>query len=291
MRIKLTLAMLLSFMTGFAQNYTPKSPGKIVNHSSYSLAYSEQHEQAIWVLYHLTPEMVTGATGRSDDFRPDPKVSTQSASLEDYKGSGYDRGHLCPAADMKQSSTAMSETFYLSNMSPQVPGFNRGIWKNLEETVRKWSLEEDGIWVVTGAIFRDNKGTIGKNKVTVPGYYYKIIYDYSGEEKMIALILPNSEGKKQLSDYVVSVDRVEELTEVDFFPQLDDAIEKKLESQSDPGKWSFDRMVVQVKVQQKLSTSVQCTGTTKSGNRCKNKTNNTNGCCHLHQSQARQSSL
>ncbi|MCK3686388.1 DNA/RNA non-specific endonuclease [Maribellus sp. YY47] len=291
MRIKLTLAMLLSFMTGFAQNYTPKSSGEIVKHNSYSLAYSEQHEQALWVLYHLKPEMVTGAADRSDDFRPDPKVSTQSASLEDYKGSGYDRGHLCPAADMKQSSTAMSETFFLSNMSPQVPGFNRGIWKNLEETVRKWSLEENGIWVVTGAIFKDNKGAIGKNKVTVPGYYYKVIYDYTGEEKMIALILPNSEREKQLSDYVVSVDLVEELTGVDFFPQLDDSTEEKLESHSDPGKWSFDRMVVQVKAQQKLSSFVQCKGITKSGNRCKNKTNNTNGCCHLHQSQAGRSSL
>lgn len=273
--------MLFVFF-GSTQTFEPISEGEIVNHSNYSLAYSEQHEQPYWVLYHLTPDMVNGSVSRTDDFRPDPAVSTQSASLADYKGSGYDRGHLCPAADMKQSALAMSETFYLSNMSPQNASFNRGIWKSLESTVRNWSLAENGIWVVTGAVFKDNKGTIGTNKVSVPGYYYKIVYDNTGDEKMIALILPNAKGEKQLSDYVVTVDKVEELTGIDFFPQLDDTIEEKLESQSDPTKWSFNKVSTA-----SGGTATQCKGIAKStGLRCKNKTNNENGYCHLHQDQA-----
>jgi endonuclease G, mitochondrial len=85
----------------------------------------------------LTPELINGSQDRTDDFRPDPAVSTASASLNAYKGSGYDRGHLCPAADMKLNQTSMSETFFLSNMSPQVEGFNRGIWSTLEDQVRE----------------------------------------------------------------------------------------------------------------------------------------------------------
>jgi endonuclease G len=91
-------------------------------------------------------------TKRKDNFRSDPKVKTGSAALSDYKGSGYDRGHLAPAADFKWSATAMSESFYMSNMSPQVPGFNRGIWKNIESTVRNWAVENDEIYIVTGPV-------------------------------------------------------------------------------------------------------------------------------------------
>lgn len=126
--------------------------------------------------YQLTPELINGSQARTDDFRADPAVSTGSASLDDYKGSGYDRGHLCPAADMALNKTSMSESFFLSNMSPQVAGFNRGKWSSVEDQVRKWTLEFDGLDVATGPIFKDNLGTIGTDKVTVPGYYYKVLY-------------------------------------------------------------------------------------------------------------------
>ena len=103
-------------------------------------------------------------------------VTTGSAHSSDYTKSGYDRGHLCPAADMDFNPVAMEESFFMSNISPQAPEFNRGIWKDLETEVRNWAKKEKKIYVVTGPVFRDNKGTIGEDKVTVPGYFFKISF-------------------------------------------------------------------------------------------------------------------
>lgn len=141
--------------------YLPVSAGEIVKHTYFTLAYSEENEQAFWVYYLLTPTSINGGQSRTDDFRADPMISTGSATLDDYKNSGYDRGHLCPAADMALNKTSMSESFFLSNMSPQVPGFNRGIWSTVEDQVRKWALRYQKLYVVTGPIFKDNKGSIG----------------------------------------------------------------------------------------------------------------------------------
>lgn len=216
---------------------SPKSSGEIVNHTYYSLSYSEDNEQAFWVFYHLSPEQIGGAVDRTDDFREDPGVSTGSAELTDYKGSGYDRGHLCPAADMKLNYTSMSESFFLSNMSPQTPSFNRGIWSKLESQVREWALQSEGFYVVTGPVFDSNLGTIGTNQVSVPSKYYKVLYD---EEKgMIGFVLSNEGSKLSLSTFVVTVDSVESLTGIDFFSGLSDNIEVKLESEVNNTNWSF----------------------------------------------------
>lgn len=217
----------------------PKSKGEIIKHTYYTLAYSEENEQAYWVYYQLTPELINGNQSRTDDFRADPAVSTGSASLDDYKGSGYDRGHLCPAADMTLNKTSMSESFFLSNMSPQVAGFNRGIWSTVEDQVRKWALKYDGLDVATGPIFKDNIGSIGANDVTVPGYYYKVLYSEK-LQKMIGLILPNASSSKSLDQFVVKVDDIEGLTGIDFFSGLDDQTEEKLEGGVDLSGWSFN---------------------------------------------------
>lgn len=215
----------------------PKSAGEIIKHTYYILAYSEANEQAYWVYYELTPELINGTQSRTDDFRADPLVSTGSASLSDYSGSGYDRGHLCPAADMTLNKTSMSETFYLSNMSPQVAGFNRGIWSTLEDQVRKWTLEYSKLYVVTGPIFKDNIAVIGTNQVTVPGYYYKVLFD--GNNRMIGLILPNASSSKSLDQFVVKVDDIEQQTGIDFFSGLDDKLENQLESSVITTGWDF----------------------------------------------------
>lgn len=199
MKIKLLLTnlVLIFFISiaSSAQEFLPTStPGQIVKHTYYTLSYCEKDEQAEWVYYELTSEMVNGRQPRKDEFRPDPMVSTGSAQLSDYRGSGYDRGHLCPAADMKLNATSMSETFYLSNMSPQDPSFNRGIWESLEATVRSWAITEGMIYVVTAGVLTSNKGKIGASGVTVPQYYYKVIYAPKGQGKMIALVLPNEKG-------------------------------------------------------------------------------------------------
>jgi len=212
-----------------AVDLRPSVQGEVIKHTYYTLDYNEEAEQPNWVFYALYPALINGTQDRTDDFRPDPAVSTGSASLADYKGSGYDRGHLCPAADMKLNQTCMSETFFLSNMSPQVAGFNRGIWSTVEAQVREWALVYDTLYVATGPIFSDNIGAIGSDEVAVPGYYYKVIYSKKRGD-MTALVLANASSSETLDHFVVSVDQVEELTGIDFFPELPDDIENSLES-------------------------------------------------------------
>ncbi len=259
----------------------PVSDGDLVEHSYYTLSYSEENEHAIWVYYKLTREMLEGVTARTDNFKLDNLISTLSAHPDDYEGTGYDRGHLCPAGDMTINLVAMSESFYMSNMSPQVPAFNRGIWKKLEATVRNWASVEEEIHIATGPVFEDTLGTLPNCRVTVPGYYYKVVYDPTEDSKMIALVLPNARGEKHLQEYVVTVNYVESITGIDFFAALPDDIENKLEANSDASLWEFKEHQSTVSAE---STTVQCNGTTLStGQRCRNKTSNQNGFCHLHQ--------
>ena len=199
---------------GSTQEYIPKSNGEVVKHSYYTLSYLEDFEQAEWVYYVLTPEMLKGNATRTDNFRADPKISTGSAQLTDYKNSGFDRGHLVPAGDMKVNNLAMSERFYMSNMSPQSTSFNRGIWKKLETLIREWASKEK-IHIATGGILVNGLQEIGFNEVDVPKYFYKVVYAPK-KGKMIAFVLPNEKGQKTLREYVVSVDKVERLTGIDF---------------------------------------------------------------------------
>ena len=214
----------------FGQSYSPTThQGVVVDHRYYSLSYVEEHEQAEWVCYHLVDTSLIKKVERKDHFRSDPLIITGSATLEDYKGSNYDRGHLAPAADMLFSERAMLTSFFLSNMSPQEPSFNRGIWKKLEALIRSWAVEKKSLHIVTGSIFENNKGYIGSNKVTVPGAYYKVIYA-DKDQKMIGFVLPNQATTSSLQNFIVSVDAIEDLTKIDFFHQLDDAVETVLEA-------------------------------------------------------------
>ena len=235
------LSVVLAYGQQAAFNYLPTSTThQIVRHTYYTLSYSERDEQAEWVAYTLTAAMVTGTVKRSGNFRADPYVATGSATPGDYKNSGYDRGHLAPAADMAFSPVAMSECFYMSNMSPMVPSFNRGIWEKLEEQVRTWATDYRKIYVITGGILKYSMGKIGCDGVTVPRYFYKIVMDDTEPAiKAIAFILPNEKSEHQLYDYAVTIDSVESLTGIDFFPALPDKIEESLESHIDVLKWSF----------------------------------------------------
>ena len=214
---------------------------QVVHHTAYALEYWEEFEQARWVAYTLTREMTAGPAGRTDDFRPDPLVKTGSAALEDYRGSGYDRGHLVPAADMKHSRVYMSETFFLSNMSPQRPEFNRGAWKRLEELVRTWARENGELHVVAGPVLAGGDfPVIGPNRVAVPELYFKVVLDYREPDfKAIGFILPNAGTRAGLWEFAVPVDRVEELTGIDFYPGLPDGVEEQLESAVEKGRWSW----------------------------------------------------
>ena len=221
-------------------------PGKadsIVEREGYALGYIEKHEQPAWVQYIMTSEEVSRrAAKRGDDFRPDPEIPTGSATPQDYTRSGYDRGHLAPAADMSFSGKTMSESFYMSNMSPQAPQFNRGIWSKLEKQVRHFATREKRIVVVTGPILPAEKTiTIGANKVTVPQYYYKVIYDTTPPEKMIAFVLPNKGSSADLRTFVVTVDKVEELTGLDFFSTVPQPKQEQLERTITVENWDWIR--------------------------------------------------
>lgn len=203
-----------------------------IKHSGYTLCYSEEHEQPLWVAYVLTPQEVNAPSiKRKDNFRADPAIPTGSATLADYKGSGYDRGHLAPYADLSWSEESGNDSFFLSNMSPQNGSFNRGKWAELEKTVRSFA-ENEPMCIVTGPVLSDGPfETIGENEVSVPHYFYKVILDYYGEEiKAIGFILPNEKCSGQLSEYAVSVDYVEALTGLDFFSLLPDSIENAVEA-------------------------------------------------------------
>ncbi len=217
-----------------------ESDAEIVRHTGFVLKYSEEHEQAEWVAYLLTlSEVEAEDFQRTDNFRVDPQISTGSATLDGYRGSGYDRGHFAPAGDFRWSSSAMSDTFFLSNMSPQSPSFNRGVWKKLENRVRTWALENDEIYVVTGPVLADGPfETIGPNEVAVPKRYYKVILDYKEPEiKAIAFILPNKRSTEALSSFAVTIDEVERITGLDFFHLLPDDIEELLESSLNRVLW------------------------------------------------------
>jgi endonuclease G len=207
-----------------------QSGDTIIRHTGFTLLYNEKHEQASWVAYELTKEETNSMYRRTNKFRTDPKVKTGTARDSDYKASGYDRGHLAPAADMGCSQITMAESFYFSNISPQVPEFNRGIWKQVEEKVRDWAIHNDGVYIVTGPVLRDSLPTISTIHLSVPEYYYKVILDYRKPDiKGIGFIIPNKGSALPMMNYAVSIDSVEKITGIDFFPLLPDIQEKWIE--------------------------------------------------------------
>lgn len=213
--------------------------GEIIVHTGFTLSYAEEFEQPWWVAYVLTPwEAVTKVIDRADDFRADSAVSTGSATLSDYKGSGYDRGHMAPFADLSWSVESARDSFYLSNMSPQAGALNRYAWADLEAVVRTFSLSGP-ICVVTGPVLTDGPyETIGANKVAVPNYYYKVIFS-PYLNSAIAFVMANDRCEGSLQSYAVTVDYVENLTGIDFFHLLEDSYEDEIESSINTDIWDF----------------------------------------------------
>ncbi len=236
--------------------YLPVSPGQgpIIQHRYYTLAYNEEHEQAEWVAYILTREELEQPwQKRPDRFEEDPAVATGSATWYDYRGSGYDRGHLVPAADRAFSRQAIEETFLMSNISPQEHHFNAGIWRELEELARNWAKRNGKLYVVSGPVLnRRDKGRIGDNGVTVPAAFYKVLLDLSEPElKGIAFLLPNEISYAPLADYAVSIDSAESYTGIDFFPELmTPELEAELEEAFDLPRWPFSPEKYQRRINQ-----------------------------------------
>ncbi|MCC6702282.1 MAG: DNA/RNA non-specific endonuclease [Fluviicola sp.] len=226
---------------GFTK-FLPKSSQKsqLVKHKAYTLAYSELHEQALWVSYVLSANECTLEEERSSTFFKDSKVKTGSATNEDYKSSGYDRGHLAPAGDMGYSPITMKESFYYSNMSPQVPAFNRGIWKKLETEVRDWAKSYGSCLVITGPILIDTVKykTIGPNAVSVPNAYYKIVINPNlNSPEAIAFVLKNEASSAELTKFVVTIDELERMSGIDFLPNVSKQQQETLENHVNGTFW------------------------------------------------------
>lgn len=235
--------------------YLPTSTtGQVVKHKYYALSYNEKYELPEWVAFELTSERLRSKwVGRTNDFRPDPKVKTGSATPNDYRRTKYDRGHLAAAADMAFADDAMSESFYMSNMAPQVPGFNKGIWRELEELTRDWAKRFKHLYVVTGPLFNEPpKFWIGANQVAVPPAFYKVILDIrEPEKKAIAFIIPNEVSTERLETFATSIDNVEELTGIDFFDGLmPNPLEESLESDYDTKQWKTNEKKYQKRVKE-----------------------------------------
>jgi len=228
--------------------WLPKTENElqIIDHKAYTLGYFEKHEQAAWVCYVLSKEECIGEEERSSSFYQDKRITTGSATNSDYKKSGYDRGHLAPAGDMSYDSTAMKESFYYSNMSPQVPAFNRGIWKKLETQVREWSVLYGSCIVITGPILSDSLLTIGLNQVSVPNWYYKIILNpHQTPIQAIGFLMRNESSSAELSEFVVTVDSIEVISGIDFFSELPLHCEQIIESSVDGRYWKgFDSICI-----------------------------------------------
>jgi len=233
--------------------YLPTASGQVVKHRFYSLSYIETHEQAEWVAYTLTRDNLNQEwVERADNFLPDPKVRTESATPNDYRNSGYDRGHLVPAADMAFDEDAMMETFFMSNISPQAKNFNKGIWRELEELTRSWAQKNVKLFIVTGPVLTQPvKGKIGANEVSIPAAYYKVLLDLNEpEKKAIAFVVPNEVSYEPLYKYAKSVDEVEQLTGIDFFPELmPKETEQELEARFNLDLWEFNKKKFETRTQ------------------------------------------
>lgn len=218
---------------------------ELIEHQAMMLVYSEEHEQAKWVAHIISKEIIGGGEGRTNDFREDPKIKTGSATEKDYfykyeqmgetsyDGLGYDRGHLAPSADFRWNLEALSESYFYSNMSPQLGEFNREGWAELEGFLRAYVANKQvDLFVTTAPVLTPKLKVIerGVNQVSIPEYFYKIAYD-PVNQNAIAFLIPHKKFEHLLDYYVVSIDSLESLTGIDFFHKLPDDIEQKIEKQ------------------------------------------------------------
>lgn len=268
----------------------------LIKHQAYSLVFDKFYQQAKWVAYELTKEETVKKVDRSDKFLPDPKISFTNHDI-DYALSGYDRGHLAPAGDMSWDENVMKESFYYSNMSPQVPAFNRGIWKRLEDQARKWAIENEALLIVSGPILNSPLQKLGPNKIAIPSKYFKIVVDYCEPElKGLAFIMNNEGSTLPLQHFAVSIDSVQKITGINFFPNFTQLEEKEIENQICLPCWSWGSQMVTAKpiltsqkkqveipVQPSKIKSTQCDAITKSGKRCLRITTDSGGKCYQHQ--------
>lgn len=219
----------------------PSVKQQIVAHIGYTVSFNPQWNIPNWVAYDLTAEEAAGVSPRAKHFEPDPDIRN-SPTTEDYKNSGYDRGHMAPAGDMKWDEQAMRESFYMSNICPQNHNLNNGDWKILEEHVRTLATRFDKICIACGPLLSDKPQTIGiEHKVAVPDAFFKVLLCCKKNTwHAIGFIFPNQAGHKKLSTYSMTVDQVETISGIDFFHNLPDDVEAEVEATFNLKEWGIN---------------------------------------------------
>ena len=222
------------------RDYLPTGPAdQVVDHAYYSLGYDEDWELARWTAHRLTADQVRArGVRRGDDFRPDAAVRTGSAERDDYRRSGYSRGHLVPFGDLNYDAAAGRETFLYSNMAPQLAEHNGAVWRELEDNVRDWAVDHGALYVVTGPIVGPSPRRIGANRVAVPDAFYKVLLADDGEA--IAFVIPHERQEAPLHAFAKTVDEAEALTGLDFFPELARLSTDESEAAFDLAEWPVD---------------------------------------------------
>lgn len=216
----------------------PRRHSQQIEHYAYTVDYNEEWRLPNWVAYSLTAGHTKGPVERYDKFVPDPEVRGATVQFWDYRNSGYDRGHMAPAGDMKWDRRAMEECFYLSNICPQDHTMNEGDWNTLENRVRGWANFFGEVFVVCGPLVSENPDVIGKNCIAVPDSFYKVLLcNMRGEWNAIGFVMPNAAVQMPLSRYCRTVDYVEELTGMDFFHALPDDVEGRVEALFSKENW------------------------------------------------------
>ena len=221
-----------------------KSHGIVVEHTGYTLSYDTLNHNPFWVAWELTQKEAKGRTSRGDEFLEDPKIPARHAVRPStYSGSGYSRGHMCPAGDQKWSREAMDESFYMSNMCPQTIELNKLWWDWLERAEREWAKEEGHVYIVCGPIYDEGRPVKNVNKkksffVGIPHRFFKVILSTrKGQEKALGFIYRNDASEQLLEDCVCTVDEVERITGYDFFAPLEDGLEQKVEGKATLMDW------------------------------------------------------
>jgi len=213
-------------------------PNQLLFRYSYISSYNFKTRCPNWVAWHLTSNHADGDCPRYSKYDEDMEVPAPRATNEDYRGSGWTRGHMCPAGDNKWDAEAMRESNLLSNMCPQHASLNSGLWNVIERDCRKWAVRYGDVYIVCGPVFLNKEHeTIGMNKVVVPEAFFKVILRLSPEPAAIGFVVRNNEGKKKKDQFVNTVDDVERITGMDFFPALPDSIENSVEATASLYNW------------------------------------------------------
>lgn len=220
--------------------FTISRPEQIIAHTGFTVSYNPEWRIPNWVAYELTRQESYGKVERYSRFEKDPDVKGVCPEYWDYNDSGYDRGHMAPAGDMKWDENAMRESFYMSNICPQNHNLNGGVWKDLEQQIWTWARQHDNVYVVCGPIVSDNPKTIGKHRVAVPDAFYKVLLCHiNGQWEAIGFYFDNVSGTRPLSTYCKTIDQIEKMTGIDFFPLLEDDIEDKIEAHYSLQAWNL----------------------------------------------------